>query len=362
MLCSSLRFLDYASTPKLLQDLFERSIVKLLLTSAPISGILLKSQSRLSNGEPMNRAISPMKRAISRSLYLSGFISFLLPSLALAEEVSVGVPIAKGTPGDRNGYVNGTGYQPYQPPQVNSGASPQGANRQNNSQDVPMPPNAPLRLTQEEAAIAFQALDPAVQAEAKAQAMEAATKRAKGLSWLLMTPGAASWFGAGVYLNNLFGTTDAAPAYATGFGAELTLWPTPWAVFAKGRVGGLYQMGLSPAGAELTNFRRMALDAEGTAGYLAAGIVGFRLGWYGTRQTWDVATVETTSINSKTTVAAENVWQHGAVFGLSATLRGVTFEGTCRVAAASLYDAVGKLTSGTTGQCGIGLSGTMFAF
>ncbi len=306
----------------------------------------------------MNRAISPMKRA-SISLALT----FLLPSLALAEEVSVGVPIAKGTPGDHSGYVNGTGYQPYQPPQVNSGASPQvqGASAQGGNQS-PMPPNAPLKLTQEEAMIAFRALDPAIQAEARAQARERAADRAKVVSWLLMTPGAASWFGAGVYLNNLFGTTDAAPAYATGFGAELTLWPTPWAVFAKGRVGGLYQMGLSPAGTELTNFRRMALDVEGTAGYLAAGIVGFRLGWYGTRQTWDVATTETTSLTSKTTVAAENVWQHGAVFGLSATLRGVTFEGTCRVAAASLYDAVGKLTSGTTGQCGIGLSGTMFAF
>jgi hypothetical protein len=225
-----------------------------------------------------------------------------------------------------------------------------------------MPSNAPLKLTQEEAMIAFRALDPAIQAEARAQARERAADRAKAVSWLLMTPGVASWFGAGVYLNNLFGTTDAAPAYATGFGAELTLWPTPWAAFAKGRVGGLYQMGLSQNNVELTNFRRMALDVEGTAGYLAAGIVGFRLGWYGIRQAWDVATVETTSLNSKTTVAAENVWQHGAVFGLSATLRGVTFEGTCRVAAASLYDAVGKLTSGTTGQCGIGLSGTMFAF
>jgi hypothetical protein len=305
-----------------------------------------------------------MKRAISRSLYLFGFIPFLLPSIALAEEVSVGVPIAKGTPGDHVGYANGTGYQPYQPPQANSGASPQqGSNAQNgNPQGAPVSSNAPLKLTQEEAMIAFRALDPAIQAEARAQARERAADRAKAVSWLLMTPGAASWFGAGVYSNNLFGTTDAAPAYATGFGAELTLWPTPWAVFVKGRVGGLYQMGLSPAGTELTNFRRMALDVEGTAGYLAAGIVGFRLGWYGTRQTWDVATVETTSINSKTTVAAENVWQHGAVFGLSATLRGVTFEGTCRVAAASLYDAVGKLTSGTTGQCGIGLSGTMFAF
>jgi hypothetical protein len=50
----------------------------------------------------MNRAISPMKRA-SISLALT----FLLPSLALAEEVSVGVPIAKGTPGDHSGYVNG---------------------------------------------------------------------------------------------------------------------------------------------------------------------------------------------------------------------------------------------------------------
>jgi len=291
-------------------------------------------------------------------------IFLLCHSIALAEEVSIGVPIAKGTSGDHNGYVNGTGYQPYQPPQVNSGASPQqGSNAQNgNTQLPPAPSNTPLKLTQEEAMIAFRALDPAVQAEARAQARERAADRAKVVSWLLMTPGAASWFGAGVYLNNLFGTTDAAPAYATGFGGELTLWPTPWAVFAKGRVGGLYQMGLSQNSVELTNFRRMALDVEGTAGYLAAGIVGVRLGWYGTRQTWDVATTETTSINSKTTVAAENVWQHGAVFGLSATLRGVTFEGTCRVAAASLYDAVGKLTGGTTGQCGIGLSGTMFAF
>lgn len=296
-----------------------------------------------------------MKRATFRFAFsrISLALTFLLPSFAAAEEVSVGVPIARGTPGDQAGYVNGTGYQPYQPPQANG---PQGQGNQSQQ------PPAPLKLTQEEALIAFRALDPAVQAEARAQARDIAAERAKGLSWLLLPPGSAQWFGAGAYLNNLFGTTDAAPAYATGFGLELTLWPTPWNVFAKGRIGGLYQMGLSQNNIELTNFRRMALDAEGTAGYLAAGIVGIRLGWYGTRQTWDVATTETTSINTKTTVTAENVWQHGAVFGLSATLRGVTFEGSCRVAAASLYDAVGKLTSGTTGQCGVGLSGTMFAF
>ena len=312
-----------------------------------------------------------MKRATSRfaTSRISLALAFLMPSLVSAEEVSVGVPIAKGTPGDLVGYVNGTGYQPYQPPQANGSqdhGGPQGQGNQqsqgNQSQSNQPQPPAPLKLTQEEALIAFKALDPAVQAEARAQARDIAAERAKGLSWLLLPPGSAQWFGAGAYLNNLFGTTDAAPAYATGFGLELTLWPTPWNVFAKGRIGGLYQMGLSQNNVELTNFRRMALDVEGTAGYLAAGIVGIRLGWYGTRQTWDVATTETTSLTTKITVAAENVWQHGAIFGLSATLRGVTFEGSCRVAAASLYDAVGKLTNGTTGQCGVGLSGTMFAF
>lgn len=97
-------------------------------------------------------------------------------------------------------------------PQANSGVGPQG---NSNQPAQPTQPATPLKLTQEEVQIAFQALDPAVQAEAKAQARDLAAERAKGLSWLLMAPGSAQWFGAGVYLANLFGTTDSAPVYAT---------------------------------------------------------------------------------------------------------------------------------------------------
>lgn len=272
------------------------------------------------------------------------FLAFLFSiAPAHAEEVSIGEPISVGRAGD-DSYYRGKGKQrPYVPVQP---VEPQPA-------PTPEPPKGkPGEMTPEEAAATFQHLDPIVQDAA----IKKAAARAERLSWLVLPPGGAKWAAIGAYLGSNFGTAAGAAPYATGLGLDLQLYPTPWSAFAKARVGLLWSHGLDLPGRD-----GRGLDIEASVGWQAAGLVGIRVGYVGTRTAWTLLRQETTSLGTgKTTVESFDSWQHGAIFGLDVTLRGATIEGTCRVGGSDLRDVANNVLGGTAAMCGVGLRAALF--
>jgi hypothetical protein len=209
---------------------------------------------------------------------------------------------------------------------------------------------------------AYKDLDEGVRQAAE----EAAAKRANKLSWLILPPEGIKWIAGGVYLQNLFGTTDATTPYATGFGLDLRMYPGAIGIVLRGRLGGLYE-GSGGVYKGLDSLSKLSFDVEATGGYEFIGVAGLHIGWGATQRSWDVAE----SMGNTIKLQTNRQLDHFFVFRAELSLRGALAGFTCRVGAAHLLDVLGKpLTqdgqgntlSGVQAMCGTTLTATIAGF
>lgn len=214
-----------------------------------------------------------------------------------------------------------------------------------------------------QSAKSYQDLDDWVRQKAE----ESAAKRAAKLSWLIMPPEGIKWIAGAVYLQSLFGTTNASAPYATAFGAGLRVYPFPIGIVLGVHVGGLYEGGNGGVYKTLDHLSKLSLDIDATVGYEWMSALALHIGWGATNRSWDVA--DTSGQMLKLQPVSQ--MDHYFVIRAEGGLRGAGIGFTCRVGAARLLDTLGAVIStdaekntlsGMQALCGVSLTATVAGF